>query len=556
MGLATLAGAEPFVTDAMKNGSGISSWAEWNPARFSRQDCPGVRSVPIILRWDDLQPSSGTYRFDQRLGSRLQEACDQGLYVSLMVWAVPFTPAWVYEKGVPAVRTDRKVDPLGRSVDLVYPYYFSEEYQTFFFGMLEALGAYLDSLPAKLRRRIIFFQSAEGSTGDGQPYKGRPLDSRYEISSSDWNVYRRKVWIYLQEHLPNIPILVNLDANTEEENDWLLDHMDVVALKQGMFSHGYHVSDNQTRLAVFRALEKAARERGKVVYSRGEMDGELFVMGWAKQNIPRTLYWSALFATHCGLDVWNVPEKALKDRSNDPAVAFFNKYAFQKDPSAAPAAFCALRDGLDASDYDRFPISIFGGSPGQRKEIARYQAIADAYSSYGARLDDPGKVFQHGMINRKRSGPNDVGWKILPGNYCRFLEQVDPGKGDVGLWNVDDSIYGRFARSFEHKTGKECLRFKLNEYFFGGRKGNQLVTVTITYLDRGDGEWTLNYMGKRGKACAVQVKNRNSREWKTVSAELTDLQVGEVGATDFELQYKSGDDTVFHMIEVEREKGL
>ena len=74
-------------------------------------------------------------------------------------------------------------------------------------------------------------------------------------------------------------------------------------------------------------------------------------------------------------------------------------------------------------------------------------------------MDDPEKALGGGMDNRKRSGSNDVGWGILPGNYSRLLTQVDPGSGDVGWWNIDDRIQGRFARGFDHQSGKTKMRF-------------------------------------------------------------------------------------------------
>ena len=55
-----------------------------------------------------------------------------------------------------------------------FPYYQHPEYKTRFFKLIEAFGAYVRGLPPELRERILFVQSAEGSTGDGQPYKGTP----------------------------------------------------------------------------------------------------------------------------------------------------------------------------------------------------------------------------------------------------------------------------------------------------------------------------------------------------------------------------------------------
>jgi len=522
-----------------KPGYGISSWAGWKPGQISPAECPELRSVPLILKWDSLEPASGRYAFAEELGRPLQAAQEGGLYITLMIWVGPAAPEWIYQSGVPRVITNRNVNALGQKTDgqKEYPYYLHPEYKKRFMGLIDAFGKYVSALPPALRARIVFVQCAEGSTGDGQPYKGKPLDQKYAISDEVWNDFRLEAWKRYRDAVPGIPILVNSDANGGLETQWLLENMDVIALKQGMFSHGFQVSDNGERLAKFQALEAAAKQRGKPVLTRGEMDGELFEMGWSKRNIPQALYWSGIFATHCRLDIWNVPYQALKDRANWPAGAFFNKYAGHKDPATAPAAFCALRDGLDASDFNRFPASEFGGKPGQKKEVDRYLRITKAYASYGALMADPEKAIGGGMINRKSSGPNDVGWDILSGNYSRFLTQIEPGSGDVGRWNIDESIYGRFGRAFEHQSGKKQLRFQLDPRFAAKQ-----VKVSVTYLDQGTGSWSIGIPGKEG---ATRIQNTNSRDWRTQVVSLS-------GMTELVLNYETGDNTLFHLIEVER----
>ena len=522
-----------------KPGYGISSWAGWKPGQISQAECPELRSVPLILKWDSLEPASGRYAFAEELGRPLQAAQEGGLYITLMIWVGPAAPEWIYQSGVPRVITNRNVNALGQKTDgqKEYPYYLHPEYKKRFMGLIDAFGKYVSALPPALRARIVFVQCAEGSTGDGQPYKGKPLDQKYAISDEVWNDFRLEAWKRYRDAVPGIPILVNSDANGGLETQWLLENMDVIALKQGMFSHGFQVSDNGERLAKFQALEAAAKQRGKLVLTRGEMDGELFEMGWSKRNIPQALYWSGIFATHCRLDIWNVPYQALKDRANWPAGAFFNKYAGHKDPATAPAAFCALRDGLDASDFNRFPAAEFGGKPGQKKEVDRYLRITKAYASYGALMADPEKAIGGGMINRKSSGPNDVGWDILSGNYSRFLTQIEPGSGDVGRWNIDESIYGRFGRAFEHQSGKKQLRFQLDPRFAAKQ-----VKVSVTYLDQGTGSWSIGIPGKEG---ATRIQNTNSRDWRTQMVSLS-------GVTELVLNYETGDNTLFHLIEVER----
>jgi len=534
-----LVAAAAGVAAEAKPGYGISSWAGWKPGQVSRAECPELRSVPLILKWDSLEPAPGQYAFDEKLGQPLKAAYEDGLYVMLKIYVGPSSPKWIYEMGVPLVRTDRQVNALGQKTSGLskFPYYLHPEYKQRYFALIEACGKYVMALPPALRERILFVQCAEGSTGDGQPYKGDPLDKQHAISRETWNAFRREAWQHYRKTVPGIPIAVNSDANGDAETQWLLDNMEVIALKMGMFSHGYQVSDNDKRLAAFQALEAEAKKRGKPVITRGEMDAELFVMGWGKRNIPQALYWSGIFATHCRLDMWNVPNKALTDKANWPALRFFNKYAGHKDPATAPAAFCALRDGLDASDFDRFPAAQFGGKPGQKNDVERYVRIANAYSTYGARMDDPEKAVGGGMINRKSKGPNDAGWGILAGNYSRFLIQVNPGSGDIGRWNIDESIYGRFGRAFEHQSGKTQMRFQLDAGF-----NAKEVKVSVTYLDKGTGSWSIGLPNKSG---ATRIQNTNSGEWKTKTVTFS-------GLTELVLNHESGDDTVFHLIELER----
>ena len=524
------------------DGLGISSWASWNPNQVTRAQCPELRSVPLIMSWKKLESQPGSYEFDKCFGGPLRAAIEEDLYVSLMIWVGPDCPMWIYELGVPKVYSDRDVNPLGQKMSKEqnrFPYYLDPQYKQRFFELIDAFGDYVNHLPPKLRKRIIFVQSAEGSTGDGQPYKGDPLDPRYAISEEVWNEFRTETWKAYRKAVPGIPILVNSDANREEQSKWLLDNMDIIGLKHGMFSHGYHVSDNRERLENFRLLEAEAQKFGKQVLTRGEMDAELYVMGWSNRNVPQALYWSGLFATHCRLDVWNIPYKALLDQANLPAFVFFNRYAGHTDPTTAPAAFCALRDGLDASDFDRFPAAEFGGREGNKRDVERYIRIAAAFSERGARMDDPQKAIGGGMVNRKRNGSNDVGWGILPGNYSRFLMQFEPGSGDVGSWNIDKSIYGRFARGFEHKSGKTQMRFELDEAFQA-----DTIAVNVTYLDRGRGAWSLSVLGSPEKEL---FHNGDSSQWKTVKITMPRKRLKDANLL---LNYEGGDDTVFHMIEI------
>jgi hypothetical protein len=536
--LSLLSAANAFSAEKV-TGYGISSWAGWKPGQVSRATCPELRNVPLIIKWDSLETAPGNYLFEERIGKAIQAAVADDLYVWIKIYVGPACPAWIYEQGVPVVTTDRTENALGEKIgtQTKYPYYLHPEYRKRFAGMIREFGRWMQTLPPELRQRILFVQSAEGSTGDGSPYKGKPLDKQYVISEEQWNDLRRETWQQYREAISGMPIVVNSDSNTPKETEWLLANMDTFGLKVGMFTHGYQVSDNDKRLAAFESLESRAKQLGKKVITRGEMDGELYVYGWAKNNIPQTLYWSGLFASHCRVDVWNIPSKALTDPANRPAFSLFNKYAGHKEPSASPIAFCALRDGLDAADFKRFPAETYGGKPGAKSALDRYERISKTFASYGAQMVDPKKATGGGMLNRKASGPNDVGWGTISENYSRFLTQIDPGSGDVGRWNIDQTIYGRYGRAFEQKTGKTQMRFQLDPHF-----GASEVKINITYLDQGTGTWSV---GTPEKKDLLTVQNTNSGQWKVKS-------VNSGNMSQLALNYLSGDDTIFHLIEIER----
>ena len=183
-----------------------------------------------------------------------------------------------------------------------------------------------------------------------------------------------------------------------------------------------------------------------------------------------------------------------------------------------------------------FRPTKFGGEPGKKKDVERYMRIAKAYSNKARAWTIRKRRSAAACSTASASGPNDVGWGIWPGNYCRFLTQIDPGSGDVGLWNIDDSIYGRFARSFDHASGKTQMRFKLDEAFRASA-----VRVNVTYFDKGTGSWSIGLPGKSG---GTLVRNTNSSVWKTRTIALNDV-------AELVLKHEAGDDTVFHMIEVE-----
>ena len=202
-----------------------------------------------------------------------------------------------------------------------FQYYLDVDYTRYYYRLIREFGKYVRNLPVDLQDRILYIQSAEGPTGDGYCYKGDPLDERYKISRDQWSQFHIKAWEVFKEALGDgssrmvKPLLVNYDSNRQPEYDWLLRNLDTIGLKNGMFSHGYHISDTQQRFEEWRRFVGDVGGRGKTFFSRGEQDAEWQVCGWSSRNTQQALYWSALFATHCGLDKWEYLKGNIQSRN-------------------------------------------------------------------------------------------------------------------------------------------------------------------------------------------------------------------------------------------------
>ena len=81
------------------------------------------------------------------------------------------------------------------------------------------------------------------------------------------------------------------------------------------------------------------------------------------------------------------------------------------------------------------------------------------------------------------------------------------------------------------------MRFRLNPTF-----NAKTVKVSVIYLDKGKGAWSI---GQSGQEKVTLVQNTDSGKWITKSIKSS-------GFSELSLNYVSGDDTLFHLIEVDR----
>ena len=534
---------------------GVYTWGG-NIERVNPVDFPMVKGAATIMKWRDLEPEPGKFKFDEVIRKKLEHAEKHGYHTFLKIWVAPDAPRWLYDNGVPELEMTKTISPFGTTRDWTFQHYLDPEYEEFYHRLIREFGKYVLSLPKNLQDRILFIQSCEGSTGDGWPYKGEPLDTKYDITMDQWGDFRIRAWEVYKKAFTNEkgelvkPILVNQDSNTEKEYNWLIENMPIIGLKHGMFSHGYDISGTKTRLEKWRDFKQKNHAKGVETFARGEQDGEWEIYGWHTKNTELSFYWSGIFASYCGIDMWNIPTKACAGMKHQDGIKFFNTYAGQHDPKTATGAFCAFRKGLNAADEASYPISEFG--PCDRKNSDRYIKIAKAFSRFGAYQGDPEKATGEGMKNRQSNDYNDVGWDITEGNYARFIDQIDPETTSDGWWHVGpkESIYGRFARSPKIENGKCGMYFDIHDDF---AKSARTFELRIVWLDQGLGEWSVRYHSEKNpNEELLTVKNNHSGEWLEKTILLEDAAFANKGDrnSDVSLVIKSGETTVFHLMEI------
>jgi hypothetical protein len=168
-----------------------------------------------------------------------------------------------------------------------------------------------------------------------------------------------------------------------------------------------------------------------------------------------------------------------------------------------------------------------------------------------------GQVAQRG----DQSGFNDVGWLIWPDNYSRLLEQIDADATSIPLWRVGglisptSSIYSRFARGFEHASGKDAMYFQLHEGFSQDAKP-KVMTITVVWYDGEAGStWKLNYdAGGSAMKTAVTVTGTGDKQWHHEVVTLKDavFRHGGTKGSDLALVNADDKDDIFSLIEVHR----
>ena len=533
---------------------------------------PYVRGTGCDADWDSVEKQPGVYDWsamDQAMENVVKNK--ESIYLSFE--AGPKTPDWVYTKGVPKVVTD---DKKHQGKFPYYPYYLSAEYKMYYQRFITEVAKHIRSYPKDWQKRIAFIQVKTGCTGDETPYKGKALNAKYELpkSSPEWRTFRLETFALYAKLFDRVEPKISLmfgsisgdsedggDGKNVEEGKWVNDHITgSYGVKAGALSRGHHLSGERTTVNGWHKY--LVDPKDLTVFARSEMD-QTWQRPWYQLNVPLSFYWGAINALNLGQSVWDVTKSAMeasKEQGFDYSFYFFNKYAGQIYPKTATDAFCALHKGLDAADTVAYPEAKFGQA--SHGNVDRMEKICAVYAKYGAVIDDKnaltlGQVQQRG----DQAGFNDVGWDIWPDNYSRLLTQIDADATSIPLWRVGgpitktSPIYSRFARGFEHASGKDAMYFKLQDGFSADAQPKVMSITVVWYDGQAGSTWKLDYdAGAATMKTGLTVTGQGDKKWHHEAVTLRDAvfrQGGTKGA-DLALVNTDDKDDIFSLVEVHR----
>lgn len=548
-----------FYTNAQNSPNNYGIWKAFGSA-VSKSLYPEVHGTLCNYKWKDLETSPGVWYwkdFDADITAHAQD----GLPLIFMVYTKEDAPDWLYSNGVPKVT---ETDNLGNVVGYS-PYYADADYKYYFNRMIQKVHQHVETLDPAVRSQIIGVQGCFGSTGDYISYKGN-VPEQYYLSAADfYALFQEFTLDYYNEYKntnPKIALLSNPRNNGDDANLWVVQNCPGGWLKCGTLGKAYQLNDELDKSSwLFDILNNP--QQGAYVRARSEITGSNLNSGWWNKAPYKNMFTVMCYAIHWGLDWPNQGGEQLSDHNFDSAFNFFNKYAGQKNAAKATNAACALKDGLDASDDVRFPAATYGLV--DRNNQQRYKNIANAYAAYGAVLQDPKAATEQEMDELSSKGLNDVGWRIFPGNYERYLHQLKPNETSAGYWNVSSAdsktMYGRFARGYDIANGKKGLYFDVDDSFLNNAalNGKYAVTIDITYLDNGGGSFQLFYdaLNNSDKG-SVTITTGNTNKWKKVTVTLNNAYFGNRGPrqSDFSIRSTNNKNVIFSVVELSRPKNF
>jgi hypothetical protein len=544
----------------------LHPWGTWgigdikNPNSLNIYEPYHIQGYQIYYNWADLEPTPGNYDWTA-LENEMRIVANDDIWVAVQIQVGPNCPEWMYND-VPKVFTT------GGNDDGPYPYYFDSNYKARYFNLLKQAAIHFNHLPADIQSHFMYWQIAEGSTGDEDPYKGDPVDSIYDINFYDWQDFRHAAWATAETYRgsnPKYRFLFN-DGNFAQDLEYVDERFPKDLHKDGLLSHAYSFEGEMLYyLRQYRQLNAGNFDNR----SRGEIQDIFNTTWWYYAPIKQAFALSCSAASG-GLDMLNITPGYINSILTDTRAAdFYDKYAGIRRPKDSKVGFLALRDVPDFADSTRFPELIYGPvidplkKPAYDKKVhniwtnpkdstaRKYWLTMKAIAQYinPARVDNIVQKFKpQGALYNTGDDQyhNDFGINMTT-NWARSIRQWFPEISSIGAWRIgpDSSIFGRYSRLFRIQAGKGVMYFEFNDSLVIRR---DRVQITVTYYDTGNGKWAMNCSDQ-----ALKVTNTNTHQWlqKTMTVNSFVPNTLFQGKADFALRYQGNENTPFTLIQVE-----
>ena len=185
-------------------------------------------------------------------------------------------------------------------------------------------------------------------------------------------------------------------------------------------------------------------------------------------------------------------------------------------------------------------------------------SIVAGTSFFVVEYEGPGQVtLTHGKTGRivplELDGEREVNVASRAFLCCEDSVEVDvatPRDGAAMLWAQLPLFMLRFSgkgKAFAFARGD------LKEVHLGKGERLDVAPGRIVYLDRGRGTWRLRWRSPDGVRESRTVACDDAGEWREKTFPLAELSAGAAPlAFDLALAHESGDDTLFHLVEVRR----
>lgn len=477
-------------------------------------DFPGRIQRPVTASWREVEPSEGAFDFSG-IRKRILEASQGGKYAVKMglgasVWETRYfrdlddrtvirtrpgtAPEWLLKYGVAKVeeRPNRSIPFQVVNLD-IYDTRYHERY-------VKMVGEFRKSGIPQMKELDLCYvhlkSASRGEEGSG-PKPGDPLRTRYEERLRAWvGAFGGMAYKLCNASHKAVDMAVAVEIGMGQRNGFVehyMLHAPNPALGQTLDENGYLVVDEDYPLIA--ENRASGDENEEYTRNHGVRFGpiEMFPHRY-RESMLRILQMRRNFVWAEG-GPWLV----------NPPLLHYVALELGKNARNAPDAWCYLRqsyvpDHMNGNWNKAVAVKNF--------ERWLYQRDTDgARTSPAERVDVPAQMFE-------------------------FHKQ---------------HLYDYTARSTQAAGGQKQMQFALDDTFLSG--GPHRVAVKVTYLDRNNAEWELEYASAPDAVKARRVACGNTGKARTVTfiLERAFFPGGGYGGRDLLVRARRGDAVIRFM---------